>query len=85
MLKCYADLRDHWTSKLHKEEREKFILQLQTLAMLKSIRITFLSGDVHCAAVGLLKTLSHGRPDVDPRLDHRYMLNVISSAIVNTP
>jgi PhoD related phosphatase len=51
--------------------------------MLKGLRITFLSGDVHCAAVGLLKTLS--RRDVDPKLDHRYMLNVVSSAVVNTP
>jgi hypothetical protein len=53
--------------------------------MLKQLRITFLSGDVHCAAVGLLKTRPHGGRDMDPRLDHRYMLNVVSSAIVNTP
>ena len=53
--------------------------------MLKKLRITFLSGDVHCAAVGLLKTLSHGGRGVDPKLDHRYMLNIVSSAIVNTP
>ena len=85
ILKRYADLHDHWTSKSHKEEREWFILQLQDLAILKRLRITFLSGDVHCAAVGLLKTISPGGRDVDPKLDHRYMLNVISSAIVNTP
>jgi len=53
--------------------------------MLKGLRITFLSGDVHCAAVGLLKTLSRGGRDVDPKLYHRYMLNVVSSAVVNTP
>jgi len=53
--------------------------------MLKRLRITFLSGDVHCAAVGLLKTQSRGGRDVDPKHDHRYMLNVVSSAIVNTP
>lgn len=53
--------------------------------MLRRLRITFLSGDVHCAAVGLLKTLSRGGRDVDPKLDHRYMLNIVSSAIVNTP
>jgi len=53
--------------------------------MLKKLRITFLSGDTHCAAVGLLKTLSPGGRGVDPKVDHRYMLNVISSAIVNTP
>ena len=79
------DLNDHWTSKLHKQERNFFIQQLQNLAMLKKLRITFLSGDVHCAAVGVLKTLSRGGRDVDPKLDYRYMLNVVSSAIVNTP
>jgi len=58
---------------------------LQSLALLKKLRVTFLSGDVHCAAVGLLKTYSPGGRDMDPKLDHRYMLNVVSSAIVNTP
>src|SRR5258706_12291283 len=84
-LKGYADLNDHWTARSHKKERNNFIQQLQNLAMLKRLRITFLSGDVHCAAVGLLKTLSHGGRRVDPKLDHRDMLNVVSSAIVNTP
>ena len=51
----------------------------------KRMRITFLSGDVHCTAVSVLKTLSRRGRDVDPKLDHRYMLNVVSSAIVNTP
>lgn len=59
---------------------------------MKRLRITFLSGDVHCAAVGVLKTLS--RPtggksgknlDVLPATDYRYMINVVTSAIVNTP
>lgn len=85
MLNSYIDLSDHWTARSHKKEREWFILQLQDLAMLKRLRITFLAGDVHCTAVGLLKTLTRGRRNVDPKLDHRYMLNVISSAIVNTP
>jgi len=75
----------YWTARPYKKERNDFIQQLQNLAMLKRIRITFLSGDVHCAAVGLLKTLSPGGRDVDPKLDHRYMLNVVSSAIVDTP
>ncbi|KAF8652731.1 hypothetical protein AX16_004230 [Volvariella volvacea WC 439] len=75
------DLNDHWTAKSHKSERNNFIGRLQHLALAKGVRITFLSGDVHCAAVGVLKTLKGG----DPASDHRYMLNVVTSAIVNTP
>lgn len=43
--------------------------------------MSFLSGDVHCAAVGVLKTLTKGKntPDVPPAMDHRYMLNVVTS------
>ena len=59
---------------------------------MKRLRITFLSGDVHCAAVGVLKTLPQqtggkggGVIDVSPSIDYRYMLNIITSAIVNTP
>jgi hypothetical protein len=35
---------------------------------------------VHCAAVGVLKTLVKGKSkEVDPALDMRYMLNVCTS------
>jgi hypothetical protein len=48
--------------------------------------VSFLSGDVHCAAVGVLKTLkTKHRPEVPPIQDWRYMVNVVTSAIVNTP
>jgi len=81
------DLNDHWTSKHHKTERNWFIEQLQRFAQHRRIRISFLSGDVHCAAVGVLKTLqkAKGRPGLAPAADHRYMLNIVTSAIVNTP
>lgn len=68
------------------KERNWFIETVQQFAKVKRIRVTFLSGDVHCAAVGVFKTLARGKePPVNPALDHRYMLNVVSSAIVNTP
>jgi hypothetical protein len=69
------------------KERNWFIEQLQNFALQRRIRITFVSGDVHCAAVGVLKTLStgKGKVPVPPEQDHRYMLNVVTSAIVNTP
>jgi hypothetical protein len=86
------DLNDHWTAKTHKQERNWLIQQLQGISKMKRLRITFLSGDVHCAAVGVLKTLSRqtgGKSgkflDVPPATDYRYMINVVTSAIVNTP
>ncbi|KAH7340971.1 hypothetical protein B0J17DRAFT_653550 [Rhizoctonia solani] len=82
------DLNDHWTAKSHKRERNWFIEQVQAFAKARRIRVTFLSGDVHCAAVGYFKTLVRGggkASAIDPLADHRYMLNVVTSAIVNTP
>ena len=82
------DLDDHWTSKNHKAERRFLIQDLQDLAASKSVRITILSGDVHLAAIGQFFSSKHedGTPGSIPKdKDHRYMPNVISSAIVNTP
>ncbi|KAF5365719.1 hypothetical protein D9758_003279 [Tetrapyrgos nigripes] len=80
------DLNDHWTARAHKKERNWFIEQLQKVAEAKRLRISFLSGDVHCGAVGLFKTLKEkNQPEVPPAQDPRYMVNVVTSAIVNTP
>ncbi|KIY51015.1 hypothetical protein FISHEDRAFT_37727 [Fistulina hepatica ATCC 64428] len=80
------DLNDHWTARSHKKERNEFVRQLQAFALTRATRITFITGDVHCAAVGLFHTLKgKGRPDIEPAKDHRYMINVTTSAIVNTP
>ncbi|CAL1703673.1 unnamed protein product [Somion occarium] len=81
------DLNDHWTAKSHKRERNWLIEQLQYFAKAKHARVTLLAGDVHCAAVGVLKTLVKGKnkADIPPPIDFRYMINVVSSAIVNTP
>ena len=64
------------------KERNWFIEQLQLYAKAHRTRITFLSGDVHCAAVGVLKTFVKGKnaPDVPPPGDFRYMINVVTSA-----
>ena len=77
------DLDDHWTAKHHKDERNWLIGQLQELAAEKSVRVTILSGDVHLAAVG--QFYSNKKQDVPKHCDYRYIPNVISSAIVNTP
>ncbi|KAH8899343.1 hypothetical protein GQ53DRAFT_307843 [Thozetella sp. PMI_491] len=77
------DLDDHWTAKTHKSERKIVIEDLQDLAADKSVRITILSGDVHLAAVG--QFYSNKKLGLPKHKDFRYMPNVISSAIVNTP
>ncbi|MCJ1396962.1 hypothetical protein MMC11_000154 [Xylographa trunciseda] len=77
------DLDDHWTAKNHKEERNWFVEKLQDLAAEKSVRITILGGDVHLAAIG--QFYSNPKLGIPKDQDPRYMPNVISSAIVNTP
>ncbi|KAF7967663.1 hypothetical protein HWV62_17338 [Athelia sp. TMB] len=72
---------------LNKFNGEAELLDDLHLAKHKRVRVSFLSGDVHCAAVGVLKTFAKGKKSaaLDPAVDHRYMINVVSSAIVNTP
>lgn len=54
--------------------------QLQNFARIKHIRVTFVSGDVHCAAVGLFKTLrAKGQPEIAPENDPRWMANIVTS------
>jgi hypothetical protein len=77
------DLDDHWTAKHHKEERNWLIRELQHIASTKSVRVTILGGDVHLGAVGQFFT--NKKLGVPKDKDHRYMMNVVSSAIVNTP
>ncbi|CAZ84450.1 unnamed protein product [Tuber melanosporum] len=77
------DLDDHWTAKNHKTERNWFIERLQDFAAEKSVRITILGGDVHLAGIG--QFFSSPKLHIPRENDHRYMPNVISSAIVNTP
>ncbi|KAF5391297.1 hypothetical protein D9757_001947 [Collybiopsis confluens] len=80
------DLNDHWTSRTHKQERNWLISEIQAFARTKRIRVSFLSGDVHCAAVGVFKSLKDkNAPEIPPPVDHRYMINIVTSAIVNTP
>lgn len=77
------DLDDHWTAKYHTLERKWFIRQLQDLSAEKSVRVTILGGDVHLAAVG--QFYSNRKLDTPQLNDHRYMVNIISSATVNRP
>ncbi|KAI9848474.1 MAG: hypothetical protein M1838_000518 [Thelocarpon superellum] len=82
-IEILDDLDDHWTARSHKAERNWFLHELQELAAGKSVRITILGGDVHLAAIG--QFYSNPKLGIPKDKDHRYMPNVISSAIVNSP
>ena len=77
------DLDDHYTARTHKKERLYLVQELQKLAAEFSVRITILGGDVHLAAVG--RFYSNPKLDIPIDNDHRYMANIVSSAIVNKP
>lgn len=59
------------------------VQRLQELARVHSIRVTILSGDVHLAAVG--RFYSNPKLNLAGENDHRFMVNVVSSAITNKP
>lgn len=77
------DLDDHYTARTHKKERLYLVQELQKLAAEFSVRISILGGDVHLAAVG--RFYSNLKLGIPVEQDHRYMANIISSAIVNKP
>lgn len=77
------DLDDHYTARTHKKERNLLVERLQGICAEFSIRITILGGDVHLAALG--RFYSKPRLNIQTENDHRYMVNVVSSAIVNKP
>jgi hypothetical protein len=77
------DLDDHYTAGTHKKERRMLVQRFQDLGQEFNVRITILSGDVHLAALG--RFYSHPKLNIPAEQDHRYMVNVVSSAIVNKP
>jgi hypothetical protein len=77
------DLDDHYTARQHKRERRDLIQRFQKLAQQHSVRVTILGGDVHLAALG--RFYSHPKLNIPADHDHRYMVNVVSSAITNKP
>ena len=77
------DLDDHYTARQHKHERKYLILRLQALALEYNVRVTILGGDVHLGAIG--RFYSSPKLGLPVERDHRYMTNVISSAITNKP
>jgi PhoD related phosphatase len=72
------DLRDHWTSPPHLQERLRLVHRLLRLSANKQCRVTLLSGDVHVAAVGAVES---DRNDVPPNA--RVINQLTSSGIVH--
>jgi hypothetical protein len=79
----YDDLLDEWTHAAHIEERNRALLRFQQIAKEKKVRITYLSGDVHCCGMSRFQTKGSHRPP--PINDAKLMYQIISSAIVNMP
>lgn len=77
------DLDDHYTARQHKPERCDLIERMQSVAAEYSARVTILGGDVHLAALG--RFYSNPKLKIPVEQDHRYMANIVSSAIVNKP
>lgn len=77
------DLDDHYTARQHKRERKMLVQRLQELARSHSVRITILGGDVHLAAIG--RFYSNPKLNLAGENDHRFIVNVVSSAITNKP
>jgi len=77
------DLDDHYTARTHKKERNALIERLQVVCGEFSVRITILGGDVHLAAMG--RFYSNPKLGIATENDHRYMANIVSSAITNKP
>lgn len=77
------DLDDHYCARTHKVERNGLVRRLQEFSRERGVRISILSGDVHLAAVG--RFYSVDKFNIPVEHDHRYMTNIISSAITNKP
>lgn len=54
------DLRDHWSSQPHLQERKRLIHRLFDHAASSRCRISILSGDVHVGALSVLQSSRHG-------------------------
>lgn len=73
------DLRDRWSSDGHRVERLRLVRRLLDLAAERAIRPTFLSGDVHVAALASIVSLLHRDRAGTPLV----LFELISSAIVH--
>ncbi|KAG2502194.1 hypothetical protein HYH03_000681 [Edaphochlamys debaryana] len=78
------DLADHWVAPGHRGERRFLVEHLQMVAKARNCRVSIISGDVHLCGAGVLHSWPKN-PLRPPRNDWRFMVQIISSAIVNAP
>eukprot|EP01102_Stenamoeba_stenopodia_P003762 TRINITY_DN1390_c0_g6_i1.p1 TRINITY_DN1390_c0_g6~~TRINITY_DN1390_c0_g6_i1.p1 ORF type:complete len:659 (+),score=114.22 TRINITY_DN1390_c0_g6_i1:436-2412(+) len=72
------DLRDHWRSIGHLNERKELLDRLLNFAATANCRVTFLSGDVHLAALGVInRTYMNSNAGC--------IFQLVSSAVMNAP
>ncbi len=73
------DLRDHWNSRAHKGERTRLVHNMLRFSSEKDCRVTFLSGDVHVAAMGRIES----KRDTAAPLNATSINQLTSSGIVH--
>ena len=75
------DLRDHWHSRQHREERLTLVHRLLAFASENDVRVTLVSGDVHVGAVGTITSTRAGH-----KQNHSNIITQLtSSGIVHPP
>jgi hypothetical protein len=74
------DLRDHWTSRAHQDERVRMVKRLLSFADGAETCVTIVSGDVHVAAHGLIESTRRAQ-----RRPQDVMHQLTSSGIVHPP
>ncbi|MFN7835607.1 MAG: alkaline phosphatase D family protein [Burkholderiaceae bacterium] len=74
------DLRDHWRSRVHQQERLRLIHRLLDFAHESGVRVTIVSGDVHVAALSVIESGRKPTPDRSNTINQ-----LISSGIVHPP
>ena len=72
------DLRDHWHSRAHKQERLELIHLLLKYSEAKKCRVTIVSGDVHVGAVGMIHSTRNAASK-----NANVIIQLTSSAIVH--
>lgn len=72
------DLRDHWMSRAHRQERLRLIHRLLDWSAAKNTRVTLLSGDVHVGALGVIESDRSDAP-----VNARVINQLTSSGIVH--
>jgi len=76
------DLRDHWESRRHRDERSKLIMNLLEAAHAAHCRVTILSGDVHIGARGRITST---RPEHLPANAAETTIEQITSSGIEYP